>query len=119
MVVKITKHLQSRFRERFASYLAEDESVEKKIKALIDESVENRQFLNNFAFCEHLYEKYGYASQYKFLVWNNKIVFVVKEEGGRLYAVTCIPAEKNFYRVHTKFRKKKEISYESEACLTP
>lgn len=58
----------------------------------LEQSKENRCYINNSIFMENYYNKYGYDQKFEFLVFG-KILFVVVWEKKRKIVVTCVSAK--------------------------
>ena len=65
--------------------------INTQIAKHLDKSEENRSYLNNSGFMAWYYDKYGYDTQFQFLIHNN-ILFVVLIKKERKVVVTCLDA---------------------------
>ena len=73
--------------------VAENErEINSKIRKRISQAEENRSYLNNTEFMSWYYEKYGYDTQFQFLV-HKDILFVAIVKRGRKVVVTCLEAK--------------------------
>lgn len=104
----LTYHAIERFQERFSD-IAKEETKVKQWKRpqnvnivkdffdkLINESQENRAYLNNTNHMIHLYETYGYDTEYKFMEnMKHGILFVIAKERNENHfrLVTLMPTE--------------------------
>ena len=109
----LTKHAIDRFEERFRGKFKdidwEDEyTIKVKMMDMICEAAENNSFKNNHRFMDHIYNKYGYEENFKFLC-NGMVTFVVvpKPERNNETIVTCFNGKHDcFVTQHKKFKKK-------------
>ena len=58
----------------------------------LEQSKENRCYINNSSFMENYYNKYGYDQKFEFLVFG-KILFVVVWEKNQKIVVTCMSSK--------------------------
>lgn len=90
-----------------------------EIAQRIEESDENRSYLNNTGFMQWYHEKYGYDKRFQFLV-HGDLLFVVVEDRGKKIVVTCVSAKTHlagkaakskpkFNKVKTKEEKELEL----------
>jgi hypothetical protein len=85
--------------------------VEKEIKQVVNESEEERSYLNNPGFMDWYYQKYGFDKRFRFLVEPKlNLLFIVVVERGREVVVTCLKAKSHLVGKavvsRNKFRKK-------------
>lgn len=86
--------------------VAENErEINSQIRKRISRADENRSYLNNTGFMSWYYEKYGYDTQFQFLV-HKDILFVVLIKRGRKVVVTCLEAKTHLVGKATAARKK-------------
>lgn len=95
-----TEHLLIRMKERFPHLNMswnDRWTLYKELDYMIQNSYDERRYLNDTAYMFHLYETYGYDSRYEFLVnLKNNIVFVVSLNHGKKKIIkTCLPMNTN------------------------
>jgi hypothetical protein len=116
----LTKHAIGRFRERFGQLYVKGIDPSVQIYRLIDQSTDNRSFLNNTAFLTYCRERYGCDQRYKFLVKDN-IVFVVNCYKGEQRVVTILNKDMTPYiQTIKKFKKqpaKNEVPHYEEPTM--
>ncbi len=108
---EVCKELQSDIKLKVTEEVKE---INTQIAKRLGESDENRSYLNNSGFMSWYYDKYGYDTQFQFLVHKN-ILFVVLIKKGRKVVVTCLDARthlagkgslrKKYNKIPTKEKK--------------
>lgn len=80
--IRLLIELQKEIRDRRLA-------IDEEILACLNNAEEDRSYLNNTQFMQHLYERYGYDRRVSFLV-NGKATFIVVEEGDNRVVVTVV-----------------------------
>lgn len=124
----LTFHAVERLQQRFVKITNQNEKIKNWNRAyreidsvkpvfdqLISDSVENKTFINNTRYMTHIYEKYGFDNEYKFLEnQEHGILFVMKKPRGNndFTLVTLMPTEyKHTNALNTvKYNDKKKKS---------
>lgn len=91
-----TEHLIERIKERFPNIELpwnDRYQIYKDLNHMIDNSYDERRYLNDTAYTFYLYKTYGYEARYEFRVNEEfNIVFIVAlHHGSRKIVKTCIP----------------------------
>lgn len=126
----LTNHAVERIRERFPVFCQDFPTLKNWthsqgldvlysiFKKILKDCEENNSFLNNTNYMIHLYEKYGYDTEYKMLeIKNEAIVFVLaKKRSEKTFRIVTIVPDRFVPNVaNKKFsdkKKKEEIQQE-------
>ena len=113
----LTRHAVERFKERCRGKVNGVDwndflSIKIKMYKMVNESKEDRSYLNNFRLMEHIYEKYGYDYDFKILrhtrVKALTFVLVRKRDKTRDAIVTCyFDAHDKYMTHHNKYKRNK------------
>ena len=108
-----TKHAKTRFLERFWNKLPRRTDVMDYLNSAIENSTEERSFLNNTNYMTYVYEKYGYR-QYKFLRYEEMLFLTIDNA-----VVTILEANRFPISIHKKYKKEQKIVEENEFDIDP
>jgi hypothetical protein len=103
-----TNHFWERFRERFALDIDWDNKYE-EVNKILEDSQEDKSYLNNTSFMFYLQDLYGYDSRYEFrsnAAYN--VLFVIIIDKGRKVIKTCYPLTTSRFIFRKQFKKKDE-----------
>jgi len=115
----ITKHAIDRLRERFPDFAKENDKIisnSLKKKAiydfLINQTSEEKSFLNNSTFMIMLGEKYGFGKQYTMFTKDNILFIGISDDVGN-YIVTTMKRDEHYVnQINTKIKKYEKKSSE-------
>lgn len=94
----LTRHVKERFVQRFGDQLAkdiakDDRLLNHEVLMRLQDGAEEKSYLNNSHFMEHLMTKYGFNTKFCFIIYNKRCVFVANEVAHKVYHVkTCYDA---------------------------
>jgi hypothetical protein len=94
-------------------------AIDEAIRARLEQTEENKSYLNNTGFMEWYFQKYGYDKRFEFLV-HDDLLFVVVHDNGKKVIVTCVSSKthiagrctravQKFNKVKTKEEKQAEV----------
>jgi len=104
-----TNHVITRIKERFdfdwdwSDYL----EVCKQLDKILEDSKEDKSYINDTKFLFYLQDLYGYDEQYEFRASSeHNILFVVIKERGKKIVKTCYPLNSSRFTCRKQFKKK-------------
>ena len=104
-----THHVIDRLKERFDFNWEWDNRYEvyKQLDMILNDSKEDRSYLNNTKFLLYLRDLYGYDEQYEFIAnAEYNLLFVVIRERGKKVVKTCWPLNSSQFNCRKQYKKK-------------
>jgi hypothetical protein len=104
-----THHVIDRLKERFDFNWEWDNRYEvyKQLDVILNDSKEDRSYLNNTKFLLYLRDLYGYDEQYEFMAnAEYNLLFVAIRERGKKVVKTCWPLNSSQFNCRKQYKKK-------------